>query len=244
MLVYIDRKVIETDVCEVVEDNSSYNSTGYFYGAVKYKAPNGFEFVVNRSKFSNVLNKVYISEDFPYPLNVDCSALDLKEEPLGLGKCLERIEEIEDEIVSFEEELEEIREKGEELERIEEIEDEIASLQYDLEEIREESEELEEELKEFDSIIPKNARLIVEVDNINFGASSMSDFNFWSAEIYEYKGSYFIRENISGEKRVGEINIEELELFLLYAYDNFGYINCLEYMVENRELFKDIEFII
>jgi hypothetical protein len=224
MLVYIGNKIIDTDVCEVVEDNSSYNSTGYFYGAVKYKAPSGFEFVVDRSQFTNILN--------PYPLNAPYPILDLKEKPSGLGKCLERIEEIEDEIVSFEEELEEIREKGEELERIEEIEDEIASLQYYLEEIREKGEELE---REFDSIIPKNARLIVEVDNINFGASSMSDFNFWSVEIYEYKG-YFIKESdCSGVTRAGEINIEELEDILMYGYINFDNVKCLEYFVENRE---------
>ena len=220
MYVYLkdSEKIVDTDVCEEVVDLSDYNKPGKYYGPVKYRAPDGTEFWVDRSKFSNLPDLVWEGE--------------LEDRYTGLKRIefpdLPCVDDRSDELESLLEEYE------------------YESDEYAKKELEEDIKELQEHQKVFEELIPGDAEVLLDADNIYMGASTPYDYGYRNYVIYrDGDGGFYVevkKHDYHGIAPSCDLEDEQLKELLLAIYDNWDYKKALEILAENKDRF-DIDVI-
>lgn len=219
MNVLINNTIIDTNICEVLKDNS-YESTAYHKGAIAYKSPKGVIFYVRKANFSNVCDDISTSKNEPdYNEYYEPSYSDIAADP----EANTNIDYYRDEI-----------ENEDDTEEIAELEEKIK--------------ELEEEQEYFDNYFStEDKEKILNIDNIGFGASTTQDFNYKEWVIYvndDIENPSFYLEAWDYENHYKAIldNVEafELLLFIYNSYDEKKVLDILEKYHENFDLTLEV----
>lgn len=216
MLIALNNKIYDTDKADVI-DETERPQYGYFNETIEYKATDGETFFVQKSKFSNINDEVFSSRDKENPNMIqnyfDFDGYKNPENKYRIDEIIDEIEEIKANIGVNEAQIEDLEEK------IKDLEEEIK--------------ELEDEQNDFENIIPDDAELIFECDNINMGASSSRDFKFDGYYLYKKENRFFIKNKDYENEYRAEVGQDTAEELLIYAFEKWDYKNGLRIIIED-----------